>query len=85
MTDMHAEFDCRTDGLERTPWFKYARFLPEREGTYEVCAWPGADVARCHWDGEKWWATLRLADHLAVGYWRGITEQAHNRALGIAA
>jgi len=77
---MERIFDHRSDGLERTGWILSARYDPEREGSYEVCAWVGADVARCHWDGEKWWAASRLAGSLRVGHWRGITEESYLRA-----
>lgn len=73
-------FDHQVDGLERTPWIPSARYEPEREGTYEVCAWMGADITRCQWDGEQWWAAARLADRLSVGYWRGISRASFSKA-----
>ena len=79
MIDAHV-FDHRTDDLERTDWLLFSRYLPERIGTYEICAWKGADVTRCRWDGEQWWATDRLAHHLSAGYWRGITRKAYVKA-----
>lgn len=69
-------FDHRSDGLARTAWFPVAK-APERAGVYEVCAWVGADVTRCRWDGENWWTTARLATLISVGYWRGITRESY--------
>lgn len=78
---MRAAFDTWHDGLERTSWFNFGLHVPERSGVYEVCAWRGADVLRCRWDGDVWWAATRLADRVTVGFWRGITYEAYLVAL----
>jgi len=70
-------FDHHPDGLERTEWFNGSRHIPDRIGIYEVCAWKGADIVRCRWDGSYWYATARLADRITSGFWRGLTRKGH--------
>ena len=72
-----AGFDHHPDGLKRTEWFNGARHVPERSGYYEVCAWKGADIVRCHWNGTNWRAVARLADRINLGLWRGLTREAY--------
>ena len=71
------DFSIKHDGLERTPWFRFAIHLPERNGYYEIRPWKNAPDTRCEWRDDKWWAAERLAHRLQVYEWRGITEEAH--------
>ena len=74
------DYSEKHDGLERTPWFLFARHTPERDGHYEICPWLGAPDTRCEWRDEKWWTTDRLAHRLEIYDWRGLTEQAYLEA-----
>ena len=58
-----------------SPWFMTTQHAPVRLGTYETCAWPGADIARCSWDGKAWSAATVLADRLNPVYWRGLAKE----------
>lgn len=80
-----ANFDHHPDGFERTEWMPYSRHLPERRGWYEVCAWKGADIVRCYWNGSAWFSTVRLANQVNVGLWRGLTRTGHLAARRAAA
>ena len=80
-----ANFDRHPDGFERTAWMPCSRPIPERRGWYEVCAWKGADIVRCYWNGTSWLATVRLANQVNLGLWRGLTREAYLAAKRSAA
>ena len=75
------DYSAKHDGLERTPWFLFARHTPERDGYYEIRPWQGAPDTRCEWRQDMWWTTDRLAHRLQVYDWRGLTEQGYLEAL----
>jgi hypothetical protein len=71
------DFSIKHDGLERTSWFPFSRYTPERDGYYEIRPWKGAPDTRCEWREDQWWTTDRLAHRLEVFDWRGLTESAY--------
>jgi hypothetical protein len=71
------DFSIKHDGLERTPWFPFARRIPERTGFYEIRPWKDAPDTRCEWRKSQWWTTTRLSHQLEVFEWRGITRTAY--------
>jgi hypothetical protein len=57
-----------------TPWFPAKKHDPLRAGTYEICERPGADTARCRWDGRRWCVDTALHARMGPNYWRGLTD-----------
>jgi hypothetical protein len=75
------EFDAKHDGLQRTPWFRFSRHMPERDGYYEIRSKPGFPDTRCEWRNDAWWASARIAHRLDVFEWRGLTPTAYKYAV----